>query len=197
MGCCKSKEPAIDSFLLMDPDTSIQETRATLASCVECRNLFTAINYNRFCSNVCRIKFRKYEIKKVCERCQKIFETNRYDKKYCSKKCEFNKKELIKRCLRCNIEFVTTKKDHEYCTLCYEDNKRSICKTCGIIYNLHYKKDFCDKHCKKNLKFHEYEHKLCEKCHDVFLEKLDIQIKNNKCSKCNSKYNLYVEKIFD
>ena len=92
---------------------------------------------------------------KVCEYCNKEFETYKANDKYCGWKCKDRSIGVFSRkCVTCNKEFKTNYPNSKYCT---EDCKpifERICCRCGKVYTTKdvRQQNYCSEDCKDSIK---------------------------------------------
>lgn len=132
-------------------------------TCPTCGKQFVSSLLNRvYCSKECFIQHRmslRGRIKKVCDKCGKVFFTNT-DKTYC-KACAY-KKEKVKvtaKCEECGKKFIKKRKNQRFCcSACLIKNKNKMnrkitvktCKVCGKKFESSKKFIlYCSDECKK------------------------------------------------
>lgn len=90
--------------------------------CKICGKLFLPAVGNQIKCPVCRDKKRppRPMVKKVCKECGKPFETNIYNREYCSRECRehhnYTPDRISKTCEMCGKSFYTTKNNQKYCS---------------------------------------------------------------------------------
>lgn len=89
--------------------------------CKICNKLFIPSVGNQIKCPVCREKKRPPRplITRTCSQCGRPFETNIYNREYCSKECRerhnYNPERIMKTCEICGKTFYTTKNNQKYC----------------------------------------------------------------------------------
>lgn len=133
-------------------------------TCPTCGKQFVSSLLNRvYCSKECFIQHRmllRGRIKKVCDKCGKVFFTNT-DKIYC-KDCSGKKQQkekVITNCEECGKEFIKKRKNQRFCcSACLIKNKNKMnrkitiktCKVCGKKFESSKKFIlYCSEECKK------------------------------------------------
>ncbi len=112
--------------------------------CKGCQRTKSVLTLNHKYCNACRLKNRhipKYKpgpiIENTCKQCNRIFETTKKNKLYCTPECQLEQHQIIRQgkrikgveekrtCLYCNKTFKSAHNKKQYCSEnCYIDAKK-------------------------------------------------------------------------
>jgi hypothetical protein len=152
-----------------------------------------------------------------CEHCNKIFDSVRANRKFCSTQCKKDffrgkpksKKIRIKelrKCLYCDSEFIAIREEQKFCKqecmINYHKNalQNRTCLTCNKEFNPKRKnQQFCSIKCSKPRK-NQYFTNTCKICNEQFesrysdtelCNKCRVSLKTDKCAKWHGKWCQY------
>lgn len=90
---------------------------------------------------------------KTCEYCQKEFETNWINEKYCHWRCKDRAEgKYLKECSTCGKEFKTNYFKSKYCTEECKPIYEKVCCRCGKVYTTkeYHPQSYCSDECKES-----------------------------------------------